>query len=303
MTSSQEPTDRAGHEMDILIFGLISASVVLLSTVGFALILRTEGFLHIAHGQMLLLGAYAGLLLSNLGLHIAPTAVGAALFTGLVGVLFYGVLFRPIKTRGALVLLFTSVGAAYVVYGLVGAIAGKRMLAFDLPPVRALQLFGQPFMTIYELAIVIVAIASALCLHLFLAYTSPGQAIRAVSDDEALARVRGIDPMRTSYLVWFVASALGGLAGVFLGILGSLHLAMGWQQIILILATTVLGGIGSIYGVMLAAFVLAFGIEIGLLFVESSYRSGLAFLLIIVVLLVKPQGLQALWGGGAGRTH
>lgn len=78
---------------------------------------------------------------------------------------------------------------------------------------------------------------------------------------------------------------------------------MGWQQIIIVLATTVLGGLGSVYGVMLAAFVLALGIELGLLVVPSNYRSGLAFLLIIVVMLIKPEGLQALWGGGRSRNH
>jgi len=289
--------------MDIIIFSLISGSIILLSSVGFAMIVKVEGFLNIAHGQMLLFGAYAGLLFSNLGLPLVPVAILAALSTGVLGMLCYGLLFRPVKPRGTLVLLFTSVGAAYVIHGLVGAFAGKRMLAYDLAPARAMKLFGEPFMTKYELATVIVALVSALAVHLFMAHTMAGKSIRAVSDNEALARARGIDPVHASYLVWFVASALGGLAGVFLGVMGSLHLGMGWQQIIIILATTVLGGIGSIYGVMLAAFVLAFGIELGLLVVEPSYRSGVAFLIIIVVLLVQPQGLQSLWGGGKARTH
>ncbi len=288
--------------MDIVYFGLISASVLLLSAVGFALIVQVEGFLNIAHGQMLLLGGYLGLWISNMGAPIALAAVLAAALSGLVGALLYGLLFRPIKAKGGLVLLFTSVGAAYVIYGLVSAIAGKRMLGYDLPPVRAMQLFGEPFMTRYELSIVIVALLSALAIHVFMAHTRAGKSIRAVSDNEELARARGIDPTRTSYLVWFVASALGGLAGVFLGLMGSLHTAMGWQMIILILATTVLGGLGSLYGVMLAAFVLAFGIEVGLLVVEPAYRSGLAFSIIILVLLVRPQGLQSLWSGSA-RTH
>jgi neutral amino acid transport system permease protein len=288
--------------LDIVYFGLISASVLLLSAVGFALIVQVEGFLNIAHGQMLLLGGYLGLWISNMGAPIALAAVLAAVLSGLVGALLYGLLFRPIKAKGGLVLLFTSVGAAYVIYGLVSAIAGKRMLGYDLPPVRAMQLFGEPFMTRYELSIVIVALLSALAIHLFMAHTRAGKSIRAVSDNEELARARGIDPTRTSYLVWFVASALGGLAGVFLGLMGSLHTAMGWQMIILILATTVLGGLGSLYGVMLAAFVLAFGIEVGLLVVEPAYRSGLAFSIIILVLLVRPQGLQSLWSGSA-RTH
>lgn len=288
--------------MDIVYFGLITGSILLLSSVGFALIVQVEGFLNIAHGQMLLLGGYLGLWLSGLGLPIAAAAILAAVLSGLVGAVLYAVLFRPVKAKGALVLLFTSVGVAYVIYGIVGAIAGKRMLGYDLPPVRSMQLFGEPFMTIHELSVVIVALLSALALHLFMAHTRPGKSIRAVSDNEGLARSRGIDPTRTSYLVWFVAAALGGLAGVFLGLMGSLHTQMGWQQIILILATTVLGGLGSLYGVMLASYLLAFGIEIGLLFIDPSYRSALAFSLIIIVLLIRPQGLQSLWGGAA-RVH
>lgn len=289
--------------MDVLIFGLISGSIVLLSSVGFAMIVKVEGFLNIAHGQMLLFGAYIGLFFSSYGLPLPVTMLLASLATGFLGALCYGLLFRPVKSRGLLVLLFTSVGAAYVVHGVVGAVASTRMLAYDLPPTRAIRVFGQPFMTKYELATVILALVLALMVHLFMAHTRAGKEIRAVSDNEELARARGIDPVRSSYLVWFVASALGGLAGVLMGVMGSLHLGMGWQQIIIILATTVLGGIGSIYGVMLAAYVLAFGIEIGLLFAEPSYRSGIAFLIIIVVLLVQPQGLQSLWGGGKMRTH
>jgi neutral amino acid transport system permease protein len=288
--------------VDIVYFGLITGSILLLSSVGFALIVQVEGFLNIAHGQMLLLGGYLGLWLSSLGLPIAAAAILAAVLSGLVGASLYRIVFRPVKAKGALVLLFTSVGVAYVIYGIVGALAGKRMLGYDLPPVRSMQLFGEPFMTIYELSIVIVALLSALALHLFMTHTRAGKSIRAVSDNEGLARSRGIDPTHTSYLVWFVAAALGALAGVFLGVMGSLHTQMGWQQIILILATTVLGGLGSLYGVMLASYLLAFGIEIGLLFIDPSYRSALAFSLIIVVLLIRPQGLQSLWGGTA-RVH
>ncbi len=289
--------------MDILTFGLISGSIILLSSVGFAMIVKVEGFLNIAHGQMLLFGAYLGLFFASYELPLPATMLLASLSTGVLGMLCYGFLFRPVKSRGSLVLLFTSVGAAYVIHGITGAIAGTRMLAYDLPPTRAIRVFGEPFMTKYELTTVILALVLALAVHLFMAHTRPGKEIRAVSDNEELARARGIDPVRSSYLVWFVASALGGLAGVLMGIMGSLHLGMGWQQIIIILATTVLGGIGSIYGVMLAAYVLAFGIEIGLLVAEPSYRSGIAFLIIIVVLLVRPQGLQSLWGGGKMRTH
>jgi len=289
--------------VDILIFGTISASILLLSSIGFSMVLKTEGFINVAHGQALLLGAYGALYFNHIGLPLWLAAVLAALGCGVVGVAMNRFLFRPVKAQGILVLLFTSVGVAYLIYGAVGALAGKRMLAYDLPPMRALKIAGEPFMTPYELAIVALAIVSALGVHLFLTYTWAGKCIRAVADNEELARARGFNPRRTSDIVWFIASALAGLAGIFLGIVGSLHTQMGWQQIIMILAVTVLGGLGSIYGVMLASVVLAFGIEIGLTVISSNYRTGLAFALIIVVLLIRPGGLQSLWGGGQVRSH
>ena len=106
--------------------------------------------------------------------------------------------------------------------------------------------------------------------------------------------------MRTSDYVWFIASALAGVAGVFLGIIGSLHLGMGWAQIIIILAATVLGGLGSIYGVMLAAMLLGIGMELGITILPSNYRTGIAFLIIIAVLLLRPEGLQSLWSPRSG---
>jgi len=289
--------------MDILIFGTISASVLLLSSIGFALILKTDGFINVAHGQMLLLGAYIALYLIDLGAGFILSAILASTACGLVGILLYRFIFQPVKRQGTLVLLFTSVGVAYIINGFVGFVAGLRMLAFDLPPVRAIRIGGVPFMTPYELAITVAALLSALGIHLFLNHTWSGKSMRAVSDNESLARLRGFDPKRTSDIVWFVGSALGGLAGVFLGALGSLHLQMGWQQMVIILAVAVLGGLGSIYGVMLAALVLAFGTELALTVVSSSYRTGIAFFIIIIVLLIRPGGLQSLWGGGVARAH
>ena len=85
------------------------------------------------------------------------------------------------------------------------------------------------------------------------------------------------------------------MGGIFLGILGAVHLNMGWQQIVMILSVTVLGGLGSIYGVMLAGLLLGFAMEFGLLFVSSNYRTAIAFGVIILVLVIRPEGLQSLW--------
>ena len=288
--------------MEIIVYGIISGSIILLGSLGFSMILKAEGFINVAHGQMLLLGAYLALFFNSLGLGLFPATILVVICAGLIGVLLFRLIYQPVKSRGILVLLFTSVGVAYVINGVVGALAGKRMQAYDLPPVRAFTIAGQPFMTIYELMIVVIALVAALGVHLFLSRTWLGKSMRAVSDNPDLARVRGFDPKRSSDYVWFIASGFAALAGVFSGIIGSLHLQMGWQQIIIILAATVLGGLGSIYGVMLASMLLGLGMEIGITLLPTHYRTGIAFVIIIVVLFLRPEGLQALWGGARGET-
>jgi neutral amino acid transport system permease protein len=286
--------------MEIIVFGVISGSIILFGALGFSMTLKAEGFINVAHGQMLLLGAYLALLFADLGLGMVFATLFVMVCCGVIGVLIFRYLYQPVKKRGILVLLFTSVGVAYVINGIVGAIAGTRVMAYDLPPVRAMRIGDVPLMTIYEAMIIAFALLAALLIHLFLTWTWIGKSIRAVADNYDLARVRGFDPVRTSDYVWFIASALAGLAGVFLGIIGSLHLGMGWQQIIIILAATVLGGLGSIYGVMLASMLLGIGMELGITVLPANYRTAVAFLIIIAVLFLRPEGLQSLWSPRSG---
>ena len=283
--------------MESIIFAIVTASTILLGAVGFSMTLNAENFINIAHGQMLLLGAYITLFFNSL-MPILPAAILGIIVTGVAGICCYRVFYRPIKKRGGMVLLFTSVGLAYVIQGLVGTISGTATYAYSIPNVREII----PGMTPYQLIIVIAAIASTLFLHFFLTKTNIGKAVRAVSENGDLARVRGIDTARTSNYVWFIASAFAGMAGVFLGITGSLHLELGWTQILIILAATVLGGLGSTYGVMVAAVVIGFSMELGVLVIPSYYRMAIAFAIIIIVLLIKPDGLQSLWNKSGKRV-
>ena len=281
--------------MESLIYGIIAGSIILLGAIGFSMTLKAEGFINIAHGQMLLLGAYVALLFNSLGLGMFLAALLSFIGCGLTGVLINRFLYRPVKEKGILVLLFTSIGTAYVISGLVSAVAGKRLMGYDMAPVRAINIGGIPLLTKYELMIILISLGSVLALHFFLTHTSLGKAIRSVADNYDLARIRGFNTQLTSDCVWFIASGLAALAGVFSGILGSLHTEMGWHQIIIILAATVLGGLGSLYGVMVASLLLGLCMEFGILFLPSSYRSAIAFAIIIIVLLLKPEGLQSIW--------
>lgn len=281
--------------MENIAYGIVTGCIILLGAIGFSMIQKAENFINVAHGQMLLLGAYIALWLNMMGLGMVLSAILAIAITGFVGVGINKGIYRPVKEKGALILLFTSVGLSYTIQGIVGAVAGMKMYSYDIPDVTAIEMFGVPLVTGYELMIVIIALCSTLGLHLFLTRTNVGKAIRAVADNFDLARVRGINTDQTANYVWFIASAFAGLAGVFAGIIGSIHTGMGWYQILIILAATVLGGLGSLYGVMLASLLLGLGMELGVLILPSYYRSAIAFAIIIIVLLIKPEGLQGLW--------
>ncbi len=277
--------------MQNLIFGLISGSILALASVGLSMIRQTEGFINIAHGQMLTVGAFLGFLMVNtLGLNVFLAGLIAMLAVGLLGVVLAKVVFDPVVGKGALAQLFTSIGLAYLLYGLVRIIFGAKVQFFP-------NLFGRRFdlgafnITTGELVIIGLAAFSTVSLHLFLTRTKLGTWIRATASNPDLARLRGIPVKRVSQAVWFVASALAGLAGVMLGVMGNVSSELGWAQILMVLAAAVLGGLGSIYGVLAAGLLLGLIMDLSALVIPSTYRVVVAFGALVLVLLLRPQGL------------
>lgn len=281
-----------------VIFGLVTGSILLLGTVGFSMVRRTENFLNIAHGQMVALGAYIGwVLYTKAGLPVVLAGVLSVLLCAGLGWLLNLIVFKPIRAHGGLYLLFTSVGLAYIMHGTVEAIFGTKPKGFLVEAPHMFIVAGYPLISSLELLIIGIAAASAIGLHFFLTKTKMGMAVRAMSSDFHLARVRGINTDRVSSWVWLLSSGLAALAGFMLGVYGTVYTDMGWALILLILSAAVLGGLGSIYGVMLGAIIIGLGMDLSVIFINSAYRSAVAFLMIMIVLIFKPQGI--LGGGGS----
>ncbi|WP_232375286.1 branched-chain amino acid ABC transporter permease [Mycolicibacterium baixiangningiae] len=277
--------------MQYVIFGLVTGSILAMATVGFSMVRQTEGFLNIAHGQFLALAAFLGLYASrDWGMPTWAAALFAAIATGLAAVVLSIVIFEPIRQKGVLVQLFSSVGVAYVIYGALVMIFGANLQHFEVSFGASYDVLGMQI-SFGELAIIVTAAVSILALHLFLTRTPAGISIRAVASNPDLARVRGISTRTVSYQVWFIAGFLAGLAGVMIGIIGSVGPELGWQNIILVLAAAVLGGLGSTYGVIVASLFLGLAMDLSALLIPTSYRSVVAFAALIIVLLVRPSGL------------
>lgn len=276
--------------MQNVIFGLITGSILASATVGFALIRQTENFLHIAHGQMLALGAFIGFVFADRGLNIFISGLLAMLILGAIGVALGHFVFSPVARDGATVLLFTSIGVAFLLYGLMIAIFGTGVEIYPVSFGGSHEIFGASIST-GELVIIGLAAASVIGLQLFLSLTRVGRWLRASASNPELAALRGVPVRLVSSVVWFISSALAAMAGVMLGVLGTVNTELGWANILIILAAAVLGGLGSILGVMASAVLLGVIMDVSALWIPTSYRSIIAFGALILVLLIRPEGL------------
>lgn len=277
--------------MNYLVFGIVTGSILAIASVGFSMTRQTEGFLNIAHGQYLALGAYLGLLFNrDMELPIWLSAALAMVAVGIVGMVVAQSVFRPVRGKGPLAQLFTSVGVAYVLYGCIILAFGPKIGIYPVSFGPRVEILGFAI-TYGEAAIIGIAGASVLVLHLFLTRSSLGLWILAVASDPELAAIRGVPTVRVSLAVGFVSSALAGLAGVLVGMLGSVGTEIGWHNILLILAAAVLGGLGRIYGVIAAGLILGIATDMSALVIPTGYRTVVAFGALILVLMFRPEGL------------
>ena len=278
--------------MQFAIYGLLMGCVLLLATVGFSMIRRIEGFLNIAHGQMLAVGAYSCYLFNTvLGWNIIPSAVAAVLVTAIIGYLVAYLVFFPLTGKPPLLIAIASTGASYIIQGLIEIFFGPNVKQYRFPPMRAIKIGDLSLAGPDQIAMVIAAALAALSLHFLLTRTETGKAIRAMAANFNLARIRGINTPRLRIYVWLIASALGGLAGVMIGLISRLAPYMGFEYIMLIMIVAILGGLGSIYGAMAAALIIGLITQMSVMVIPPQYSQVIAFVLIIVVLLIRPQGI------------
>lgn len=278
--------------MQLIFFGILTGSILAVASVGFAMIRQIEGFLNIAHGQFLLLGALFGLYFTEaFGLPVLFGGLLGAVFVGMLGVAIGWLVFSPLRGKSLLAQFFTSIGVAFVLYGLINATwtgAGIKTFPVDFGKLIDLGLIR---VTPGELFVLAVAWISILGLHIFLAHTTLGTSIRAVASNPSLARVRGIRVDQVHAIVWFLAAFLAAVAGILIGVLGSVHSELGWHYILTILAVAVMGGVRNLYGVMAAGLILGLVVDMSQLVIPSKYGMVVAFGVIILTLLLRPEGL------------
>lgn len=271
--------------------GIVTGCFLILATIGFSLTRRIEGFLNIAHAELIGVSAFVAWGLNVLAdWPFIPSSIFAIIFTAIVGMGVGRLLYDPIRKLGPAVLLISSVGVAYVIGGMVDALVGTGIRTINIPLATSYKFFGIRI-TDYQMVVVALAALTGLSLAVFMAKTKTGLTIRAMADNPSLAASRGIDVLQTSRATWLLSSGLAGLAGVVLALIATLSTEIAFQQILQILAVAILAGLGSLYSVLIAGLIVGIAMDVSVFWMPAGYRPLIAFAVVIIVLLVRPEGL------------
>lgn len=276
--------------LQTLVYGIATGSVIAVAAVGLTLSFGVTGFINFAYGEMLTVSAYSAYLLVQAGLSVVWASLIAMAVGGILTYVVAQLCFEPLRNRGPLALLITSVGVAFLVQNLVQMLVGGSPKPFPLPLMDPWEI-GGVFVPKLQVIIFGLAVVCMVAVHLLLRYTLLGRSMRAAASNDALARLSGLNTRRIIGATWLVSGLVAGLGGVLLGASqGSLTPSMGFTFLLVIFAAAMLGGIGSPYGAMLGALVIGVGVEAGATYVSADYSYALAFLVLVVVLLVRPSG-------------
>lgn len=277
--------------LQTLVYGLATGSVIAVAAVGLTLSFGVTGFINFAYGELLTIAAYGTYALVQAGLGMLPAALLAIGITGVFSLAMARSIFEPLRERGALALLITSVGAAFVLQNVVQMGFGGSPLAFPVPLLTPWEV-GGVFIPKLQVAVLVLAALCMLGVHLLLRYTLLGRTMRAAASNDALARLSGLNTRRIIGATWLVSGLIAGLGGILLASSqGTLSPTIGFTFLLVVFAAAMLGGIGQPYGAMLGALVVGLGVEFGATYVSPDYSHALAFLILILVLLLKPSGL------------
>lgn len=276
-------------------FGLVTASILALGAVGFTLQFGVTNLFNLAFGEVMTLSAFVGYLVhntagANIWLALAAGGGAGAVSSLLIGRLIY----TPFMRRGAtqFVMVMVTVGVAIVIRNGILVKASETFYGYQLPPERSLHFAGMIFSP-RQLTIMAIAAAAMLGLHLLFKFTRIGKAMRATSDDAALARSCGIATTRVINAAWLASGLFCGLAGVALAMdLGTFDTNTGNSFLLIIVAAAVFGSVGEPYGAMVGALVIGISSELAAIW-SPDLKNVAAFGLLVVVLLLRPQGLRS----------
>ncbi len=272
-------------------FGLLVA----LAALGLSLIFGTTGLTNFAHGELITFGAIATYIANRgLGLPVVLAGVVAVLVSAFFGWAQDKALWRPLRRRGTglIAMMIVSIGLGLFLRNLFQYIIGSSRQSLSQYVSQGRRDYGPISLADKELAIILIATITITITCIVLMRTRLGKSMRAVSDNPALSASSGMNVDGVISQVWILGTALTGLSGVLLAVNSQVNFLMGFKLLLLVFAGVTLGGLGTIWGALFGSMVIGLMVEVGPLFgVPSSIKEVGALVVLILVLLIRPQGI------------
>ena len=277
--------------MNGLNFGLMLA----LASIGLSLVFGTTGISNFAHAEMVTFGALMALtfgVILGWSLWIAfPLAV---VLTGVLGWAQDVVVWKPLRVKGLSIvqLMIVSIGFSLALRYIYQYFYGGRTYQLPDEGSKKIQLLGPIALSPTDMVSMGISIVMLVLVAFWLQRTRIGKATRAIADNSSLAAASGIDVDRVVRIVWIFGSALAGLSGILWAYFRpGIKWDMGWQILLLIFAAVVLGGLGTAYGALIGSIIVGLLVEISTLWIPSDLKYVGPFVVLIIVLMLRPQGL------------
>src|SRR5262245_26015528 len=285
--------------------GILTGAIIALGAIGVSFTLQIMRFANFAHSELLTWGAYLALVFVafagpgtptgplSFGWQLIAAALFAAATTGLVAWAVDSLVFRNLRRRGAhpLTMVFAAFGAALVMRNVVVLIWGHDSHFYTRELQIGVELLPGVRMLPDQIFILALALIVVVSLHLFLTYSRTGIAMRAMAESPALAQVCGIEVDAVVRWTWIISGALAALAGDFAGLSPQLHPEIGFNLLLSLFAAAILGGTGSLVGAVVGGFLVGLGENLSLLVISPGYKGAMPFLLLLAILIVRPQGI------------
>jgi len=276
-------------------FGLVSMSVIAIAAVGFTMQFGITNMINLAYGEVMISSAYLAYYLNRAGISIWIGMVAGALFGAVFSFLLNRVVYAPFMRKGTanLGMVIVSLAVSLMISNLLLPIVGYYSVSYQEDAGRLIRL-GSIALTRDQIIVIVIAVVLMLGIHALLTYTRLGKAMRATAANPTLARNCGIPTQRVIDSVWLITGALCGLAGVVAALNSdSFAIANGSAFLITILAAAVLGGAGQPYGAMIGAVLIGLITELSAAAWSPQYKEVVAFGILVLVMVLRPQGLLA----------
>ena len=276
-----------------LINGVSLGSIYALIALGYTMVYGIIKLINFAHGDLYMVGAYVGYtMIQTVGLSLIPAIIISMLFTAILGVIIEKVAYKPLRGATRIATLITAIGVSYLLQNVMMYLMGAERRAFPSAVSKQIYRFGEITVSSQQIMIIVTTVVLMVALQIIVKYTKMGKAMRAVSTDMEAAQLMGINIDNVISFTFVLGSALAGAAGVLVGIYyNSIDPLMGVAPGLKAFVAAVFGGIGIIPGAMVGGYLIGIIETIVSAFGGSMFKDAVVYLILIIILIVKPAGL------------